>query len=98
MHRLGAGALDHLEQLVDHQIALGGGAGPEQERLVGARDVGRVAVELGVDGDRRDPELLARADDADRDLAAVGDQDLREHRGAGLYRGVNDRGAAAQRG
>src|SRR5262249_43100578 len=25
------------------------------------------------------PELLARADDSDRDLAAVGDQDLREH-------------------
>ena len=79
MHRLGAGALDHLEQLVDHEVALAGRPRAEQERLVGALDVWRVAIELGVDRDRADPELLAGADDAHRDLAAVGDQYLREH-------------------
>ena len=35
-------------------------------------------------GDGRDAELLAGAHDAQRDLAAVGDQDLFEHRGAVL--------------
>ena len=39
----------------------------------------RVAVGLRVDGDGGDAELVERADDADRDLAAVGDQDLGEH-------------------
>ena len=39
----------------------------------------RVAVGLRVDGDRLDAELVERADDADGDLAAVGDQDLCEH-------------------
>ena len=56
------------------------GPGPMQERLVGIRDEARVAVGLAVDGDRGDAELPQRAHDADRDLAAVGDQDLVEHR------------------
>ena len=42
----------------------------------------RVAVEVGVHGDRRDAELAARAHDADRDLAAVRDQDFAEQRGS----------------
>ena len=39
----------------------------------------RVAVEVGVDGDGGDAQLLARTDDPDSDLAAVGDEDLGEH-------------------
>ena len=39
----------------------------------------RVAVELGVDGDGADAELAARPDDADRDLAPIGDEHLVEH-------------------
>jgi hypothetical protein len=39
-----------------------------------------VAVELGVHGDARNAELVERAHDANGDLAAVGYQDLREHR------------------
>ena len=66
---------------VDVQVALGRRRAAEQVRLAGAGDVRRVAVDLRVDADARDPELFERAHDADRDLAAVGDQDLREHRG-----------------
>ncbi len=40
--------------------------------------MGRAAVDLGVDGDGRDPELAQSAKDANRDLPAVGDQDFRE--------------------
>jgi hypothetical protein len=45
----------------------------------------RVAVGFGVDGDGGDAELVERADDAHGDLAPVGDEDLGEHGGAGLY-------------
>ena len=44
------------------------------------RHVQRVRVGLGVDGHGRDAELAAGADDAHGDLAAVGDEDLLEHR------------------
>ena len=39
----------------------------------------RGGIGLRVDRDRRDPELAQRAQDADRDLTAVGDEDLPEH-------------------
>ena len=84
--RLGVRLIDYLEQLVDVEIALRGRAGPEQIGLVSPFDVDRVAIELGVDRDRRDTELFARADDSDRDLATVGDQDLREHAAGTLHR------------
>jgi hypothetical protein len=42
--------------------------------------VQRILVGLAVDGDGLDAELLAGAQDAQRDLAAVGDQDALEHR------------------
>ena len=70
--RLGARAAGDIEDLLDAQVVLGGGPVAEVVGLVGALDVGRVAVELGVDGDAGDAELLERADDADGDLAAVG--------------------------
>ena len=41
--------------------------------------VARAAVRLAVDGDRADAELLAGTDDADRDLAPVGDEHGVEH-------------------
>ena len=73
MHGLGTRSLHGVDQLVDRQVALVGRAGTQQERLVGALHVGRVTIELGVDRDGRDPELLARSDDANGDLAAVCD-------------------------
>ena len=48
---------------------------PDVDGPVGEPDVQRVAVGGRVHGDGLDPELAAGADDADRDLAAVGDQD-----------------------
>ena len=51
---------------------------PERVGLVRVRGVPRGAIGVGVDGDRADPELAQRAEDADRDLAAVCDQHFRE--------------------
>jgi hypothetical protein len=49
--------------------------------LVGEPYVLRVAVGLGVDGNRSQSHLVAGADHAHRDLAPIGDQDLLERRG-----------------
>jgi hypothetical protein len=51
-------------------------AAVEQERLIGHGDVQRVPVGFGVDGDAGEPGVPAGTDDPDRDLTAVGDQDL----------------------
>ena len=68
------------DDLVAAQIALGRGAGADRHRLVGHPSEGRAAVRLGDDGDGRHPEPARGADDADGDLAAIGDEDLLEHR------------------
>ena len=80
---LGARLLGDLDDLLDHQVALGGRPGAEQVRLVGAPRVRRVAIGLGVDRHAADAELLERAHHANGDLAAVCDKDLLEHLGAG---------------
>ena len=90
--RLGARLAGDLEDLLDVQVALGRRGAAQEVGLGRAADVQGVAVDLGVDGHRGDAELVQRAADADGDLAAVGDQDLREH-GAGRL-SVADRAAA----
>ena len=80
VHAVDAGPLDHVEDRVGVEVALGRGLAAERVRLVGVADVQRVAVELGVHRDRGDPELAAGAHHAHGDLAAVRDQDLLEQR------------------
>ena len=55
------------------------GARPDADVVVGEAHVQRLAVRFGVDRDRLHAELAAGADDAQRDLAAVGDQNFLEH-------------------
>ena len=82
MDRLGSGLLRGLDDLLDVEVALGRDRGADQEGLVGLAHVRRVAVDLRIDGDRADPHLLQGPGDADRDLAAIGYEDLLEHGGA----------------
>ena len=81
MHRLGAGLLAGLDDLLDDQIRLRRRRRPDGHRLVRHLHVQRVAVGLRVDRHRADAELARAFDDAAGDLAAVGDQDLVEHAG-----------------
>ena len=76
---LGAGRAAGGDDLVGDQIALGGGRAADEHALVRHLDSHRVGVGLGVDDDRGDAHPAAGLDDANRDLAAVGDQDFREH-------------------
>ena len=76
VHGVGARAPRRLHEAVDHEVALGGGGGTDRVRLVGHLHVQRLAVGLREDGDGRDAQLAARAQHADGDLAAVGDEQL----------------------
>ncbi len=79
MHGLGAGLAAGLDDLVDHQVAFGGRRRADLDGLVGHFDVQRVAVGLGIDGDRLDAHPAGGLDDAAGDLAAIGDQNSLEH-------------------
>jgi hypothetical protein len=80
MDRLGLGLERRGDDLVAAQVALGRGARSDLHHLVGGPREGRAAVGIGDDGNRAHTEPVRGADDADGDLAAVGDQDLLEHR------------------
>ena len=79
--RLRPRRLGGRDDLVGDEIALRGGRGADRHRLVGHLHRQRARVRLRVDHHRGDPHPAAGLDDPHRDLAAVGDQDLGEHRG-----------------
>ena len=61
------------------EVALGKTRAADAIRLVGKLHVQRVRIGRGVDGDGLDAHIAARADNTDRDLAAVGDEHFVEH-------------------
>ena len=79
MHRVGAGDLAGGEQRRDVEVAVARRRRADADALVGEPHVHGVVVGGRMHGDGRDAELLAGAQHAQRDLAAVGDQDLVEH-------------------
>ena len=80
MHGVGAGAAGDGEDLLDLEVGLGAGRATERIGLVSEAHVQRVPILVGVDGDRGDPGVTSGTDDADGDLAAVGDEHLRDFR------------------
>ena len=77
MDGVGAALPGHVQDLLDAQVGVDGPlAAPDQVRLVRLVAMLRDAVLLAVDADGADAELVARAEDADRDLAAVRAQHL----------------------
>ena len=80
MNGVGAGLLRGIEDSVDAQVTLARWRRTDRHRFIGVKDVQRGAVRLGVNGHRWVAHFAAGAHDADRDLAAIRDQDF--HRGA----------------
>src|SRR6266487_4771507 len=76
VHGVGAGIGGRLEDPGDVEVALRRALAAQRERLIGHGHVQRVDVVLAVDGDAGQPRVAARSYYPDRDLAAVGDQDL----------------------
>jgi hypothetical protein len=84
--RLRAGDLGGRQDGGHAEVAVRGGRRADADRLVGHAHMHRVGIRRGMDRDAFHAHLAGRADDAQRDLAAVGDQDLLEHRRARLTR------------
>ena len=80
VHGVGAGSAGDREDLLDLQVGLRARLAAERVRLVGETGVKGVSVLVGVDGDRGDSGVPGGADDADGDLAAVGDEHLGDSR------------------
>jgi CDP-diacylglycerol---glycerol-3-phosphate 3-phosphatidyltransferase len=78
---LRSGALGGIEDAIDCEVALGRRRRPEEEHLVGVRDVQGGPISFGVDADGADPEVAKRPEHANRDLSTVGDENLLEHEG-----------------
>ena len=76
VHGVGAGLVGDVEDLVDVEVGVGRGRAAQRVGLVGEPDEERVAVGVGVHRDAADAGVLAGPDHPDRDLAAVGDEDL----------------------
>jgi hypothetical protein len=75
MDCVGAARPGYAEQLVDVEIGIDRAAFPtESVAIGGGLDVARGPVFSGVHGNRPDVEVARRAEDAQCDLAAVGDK------------------------
>ena len=79
MDRLRPGDLAGGEQRGNVEVGVARGRRTQADGFVGELDVHRVGVGGAVDRHRGDAELLGRAQDPQRDLAPVGDEDLLEH-------------------
>jgi hypothetical protein len=76
MNSFSAAPAGDLQDSVAAEIGIHRGCWAEAVCLVGVQHVERGAVGVGIDGDRRDAELTAGTDEAECDLAAIGDEDL----------------------
>ena len=79
MHRVGAARAGGFDDAADRQVALGRRGRPDAQGRVGRDDMTRVAIGVREDRGGGYAECAAGPCDADRDLAAVGNQDAREH-------------------
>ncbi len=79
MDRVGAGDLCRADDGRHAQIAVRAAGRADADVLVREAHVQRVLVRLGPDRHRLDTQFPAGADDAQGDLAAVGDQNFLEH-------------------
>ena len=79
MDRLRPGGERRVDDALAVEVALRNRRRSDAHRGVGHGDVHRPGIGLGVDGDRTHAHAAQGADDAARDGAAVGDQDLVEH-------------------
>jgi hypothetical protein len=76
---VGIGHLGGADDRLHVQVALGAGRRPDTDALVGQLDVQRRAVDIRMHCDGLDPQLLAGTNDAQGDLAAIGDEYFMKH-------------------
>ncbi len=76
MDRVYGVAAGGVQNAVDIEIAFRGGRCADVGGFVGFADVQRGTIRVGINGDGADIHLTQGADDAERDLAAIRDQNL----------------------
>ena len=79
VHRIGPGLLAGGDDLVDHQVTLGGGRGADVDGFIRHLHMEGVAVGVGVHRHSGDAEPLGGLEHPAGDLAAVGYQNFLEH-------------------
>ncbi len=79
VNRLSAGTRASIENGLDAKIAFGSGRRPDPVGLVRFGHVVGIGVGVRIDRDGLEAHAPCRADDADRDLAAIGYQESFEH-------------------
>src|SRR5579863_2635462 len=79
MHRVHIGNFGGADDSGNIQVAESELRRANADGFVGKAHMQRVAVRLAVNGHRADAELLARANHAQGNFAAVGNQDFLEH-------------------
>ena len=89
MHGIGAGDFAGGEQRRDVEITVLGGGRPDADALIGQAHMHGVFIRRGVHRDGGNAELLASPQYPQRDLSAVGDQNLVEHRSGSRARMAN---------
>ena len=72
MNRVNVGDFGGADHLRNIEIAFGTARRADANGFVGKANVERVAVGFGINGDRGNTKLFARADDPERDFSAVG--------------------------
>ena len=80
MDGLGAGFLAGGDDLLGDEIAFGRRRRPDMHGLVGHLDMKRIAIGVGIDGNRGNPHATGRLDHPAGDLATIGYQYFLEHR------------------
>ncbi len=80
MNRIHAGNLAGCKQRRHVEIAVLRGWRPDADAFIGEPHMHRIVVGGGMDRDRGNPQFLARPQDAKSNLAAIGYEDLIEHR------------------
>ena len=70
---VGVGDLGGADDAVDFEIAVGARSRADADGFVSELNVEAVLIGFGIDGDGLDADLLAGADDAEGDLAAIGE-------------------------
>ena len=85
MDGLGARLQRRVDDRVDAQVTLACRRRTDVDGVIGGADVSRLGVGIAVDGDGLAANGVAGADDAQRNLATVGNQDPMERRAPGLW-------------
>src|SRR5690606_40401893 len=80
MDRVGARLAGGLQHGIDVEITSPGRRLADEDRFVGLADVQAVAVDVAVDGDRRDASLSAGPQHPASDFTAVGDENFAKER------------------